>query len=181
MKIKKWFKTKCKNFKVRMVKILGGFNWKARIKNKLFLAAMVSTVILFLQNLGFNIPGTLDGLINSGLTILGLMGVLTDPTSQGLEDYNARTIKRNKIEQIENDFNENNIPDDYENWFYAHNPNGTFREAENWYFNVAKGKTIDDLEKEIENTKNVEKQYNKRKLHEMELKNQFKPNNNLLK
>lgn len=184
-KFKKWFKTKWKNFKVRMVKILGGFNWKARMKNKLFLAAMTSTAILFLQNLGFDIPGSLDGLLNAGLTILGLMGVLTDPTSQGLEDYNAKTLKDEAITKIENDFNENNIPDHYENWYYSHYPNATIKEVENWYFNKAKGTTIEQIEAEYEAAEEARKliirKKQQQKIRQMEVNNKFKPTDNLLK
>ena len=112
-KIKLWWK----NIKIRLVKIFGGFNWKARIKNKMFLAAMVSTVILLLQQLGFGIPIELDSIINSCLSILALLGILSDPTSQGFEDYNSQDLKDEKIQKIERDYNHNGIPDDQEDWF----------------------------------------------------------------
>ena len=110
-----------KNFKIRLVKIFGGFNWKARIKNKMFLAAMVSTSILLLQQLGFNIPMELDGIINSCLTILALLGILSDPTSQGFEDYNAKDLKDEKIQKIEHDYNNNGIPDIQEGLYLNQN------------------------------------------------------------
>ena len=122
IKTKAKFKLWWKNFKIRLVKIFGGFNWKARVKNKMFLAAMVSTTILLLQQLGFNIPMELDGIINSCLTILALLGILSDPTSQGFEDYNAKDLKDEKIQKIEHDYNNNGIPDIQEGlYFYENN------------------------------------------------------------
>ena len=61
--IKAKFKLWWKNFKIRLVKIFGGFNWKARVKNKMFLAAMVSTTILLLQQL-LIIPSNSIGILN---------------------------------------------------------------------------------------------------------------------
>lgn len=121
IKIKTKFKLWWKNFKIRLVKIFGGFNWKARVKNKMFLAAMVSTTILLLQQLGFNIPMELDGIINSCLTILALLGILSDPTSQGFEDYNAKDLKDEKIQKIEHDYNNNGIPDIQEGLYLNEN------------------------------------------------------------
>lgn len=121
IKTKAKFKLWWKNFKIRLVKIFGGFNWKARVKNKMFLAAMVSTTILLLQQLGFNIPMELDGIINSCLTILALLGILSDPTSQGFEDYNAKDLKDEKIQKIEHDYNNNGIPDIQEGLYLNEN------------------------------------------------------------
>ncbi len=68
-------------------------NWKVRLRNKVWLAAMASLVISFLY-------GVLDMLgivptvsqsrvleaVQSALTFLGVIGVVVDPTTAGIED-----------------------------------------------------------------------------------------------
>ncbi len=70
-------------------------NWKVRLRNKVWLAAMTSLVISFVY-------GVLDMLgivptvsqsrvleaVQSALTFLGVIGVVVDPTTAGIEDSN---------------------------------------------------------------------------------------------
>lgn len=68
-------------------------NWKVRFKNKTWLAMFVSLIIGF----GFNLLKLFDiyppitenqvlNIVNQFLTFLGLIGVLVDPTTAGIED-----------------------------------------------------------------------------------------------
>ncbi|EGQ1305880.1 TPA: phage holin [Staphylococcus pseudintermedius] len=68
-------------------------NWKVRIKQKTFWVAMLSAIFLFAQSiakvLGYDIQVYTEQLtdaLNSILGILVLMGVIQDPTTQGVSD-----------------------------------------------------------------------------------------------
>ncbi|MCS4488368.1 phage holin [Streptococcus sciuri] len=61
-------------------------NWKLRFLNKTTLLAIISTVILLLQQLGFSLPSNISEVINSILTLLVLLGVIVDPTTHGISD-----------------------------------------------------------------------------------------------
>lgn len=61
-------------------------NWKLRFKNKATLAAIVATTILLAQQLGFKLPDNISDVANTALTLLVLIGVVSDPTTSGLSD-----------------------------------------------------------------------------------------------
>ena len=68
-------------------------NWKVRLKNKLWLAAFASLFITFiygLLELLDIVPSISEGrtveIVQSVLTVLGLIGVVTDPTTAGIGD-----------------------------------------------------------------------------------------------
>ena len=68
-------------------------NWKVRFKNKVFLASFFSLLIGFtfsmLQLFEVYPPITENqvlNIVNQALTFLGLIGVVTDPTTAGLGD-----------------------------------------------------------------------------------------------
>ena len=61
-------------------------NWKLRFKNKATLAAIAATVILLAQQLGFELPDNVSEVVNTALTLLVLLGVISDPTTNGLSD-----------------------------------------------------------------------------------------------
>ena len=68
-------------------------NWKVRFKNKVWLSMFLSLIIGFIFNLLklFEVypPFTENAVINvvnQFLTFLGLIGVLVDPTTAGLDD-----------------------------------------------------------------------------------------------
>ena len=63
-------------------------NWKLRFKNKATLLAIASTVILLIQQLGFKLPDNVADVVNTFLTLLVLLGVINDPTTEGLKDSN---------------------------------------------------------------------------------------------
>jgi len=70
-------------------------NWKVRFKNKVWLATFLSLIIGFV----FNILAMFDvypkftqnqviEIVTQALTFLGLIGVIVDPTTAGIEDSN---------------------------------------------------------------------------------------------
>lgn len=61
-------------------------NWKLRFQNKATLLAIASTVILLVQQLGFKLPGNIADIVNTFLTLLVLLGVINDPTTEGISD-----------------------------------------------------------------------------------------------
>ncbi len=68
-------------------------NWKVRFKNKVWLGSFCSLVIGFLYSMLalFDVfPQVTESivlqLLNQVLTFLGLIGVIVDPTTAGLED-----------------------------------------------------------------------------------------------
>ena len=61
-------------------------NWKLRFQNKATLLAIASTVILLIQQLGFKLPDNIADVVNTFLTLLVLLGVINDPTIEGISD-----------------------------------------------------------------------------------------------
>ena len=61
-------------------------NWKLRFQNKATLLAIASTVILLAQQLGFKLPDNIADIVNTFLTLLVLLGVINDPTTEGISD-----------------------------------------------------------------------------------------------
>lgn len=70
-------------------------NWKVRFKNKVWLGSFFSLIIGFVYSMLalFDVyPAVTQNLVaqilNQILTFLGLIGVIVDPTTAGLEDSN---------------------------------------------------------------------------------------------
>lgn len=70
-------------------------NWKVRFKNKVFLGSFISLIISFTYSMLalFDVFPELSqkyllDMINQVLTFLGLIGVIVDPTTEGLYDSN---------------------------------------------------------------------------------------------
>ena len=61
-------------------------NWKLRFQNKTTLLAIASTVILLAQQLGLKLPDNIADIVNTFLTLLVLVGVINDPTTEGVGD-----------------------------------------------------------------------------------------------
>lgn len=62
-------------------------NWKARLKNKTFWTALVSSIVLLTQQLGVNIfPSNWADILNTILTITMILGIVIDPTTDGIGD-----------------------------------------------------------------------------------------------
>lgn len=68
-------------------------NWKVRFKNKVWLTSFISLIIGFIYNIlhAFDIFPTVTQssameIVGQVLTFLGMFGVITDPTTEGLYD-----------------------------------------------------------------------------------------------
>lgn len=61
-------------------------NFKLRLQNKTTLVALISAVFLMLQQFGFHIPSNIQEGINTLVTILVIIGIITDPTTKGIAD-----------------------------------------------------------------------------------------------
>ena len=70
-------------------------NWKVRFKNKTWLTMFISLIVGFVFNIlkMFDIVPTFTenlvmNIVGQVLTFLGLIGVIVDPTTQGIDDSN---------------------------------------------------------------------------------------------
>ena len=70
-------------------------NWKVRFKNKVWLTTFFSLIIGFVYNIlsCFDVfpavtQHTVTQIVGEILTFLGLVGVIVDPTTAGIEDSN---------------------------------------------------------------------------------------------
>ena len=70
-------------------------NWKVRFKNKVWLSTFISLIVGFVYNIlaCFDIfpavtQNMVMNIIGQALTFLGLIGVIVDPTTAGIQDSN---------------------------------------------------------------------------------------------
>ena len=74
-------------------------NWKLRFQNKATLLAIAGTLILLAQQLGLKLPDNIEDVVNTVLTLFVLLGVVNDPTTEGISDSpNALTYTEPKKE-----------------------------------------------------------------------------------
>lgn len=61
---------------------------KARFKNKAFIVALISAVVILLQQIGLKqyIPSNWNDILNTCLTIAMLLGVVVDTSTPGIND-----------------------------------------------------------------------------------------------
>ncbi len=81
-------------------------NWKVRIKNKAFWLALVPALLLLIEAGAALVGVTIDlgelgnrllSFVNTAFVLLSLLGVINDPTTQGLSDSSlAMTYKEPK-------------------------------------------------------------------------------------
>lgn len=84
-------------------------NWKIRFKKKSFWVAIVSAVVLFINNItqaiGIDYTGQLEQFssgINGLLAVLVTFGVINDPTTKGMKDSGiAKTYSKPRDENID--------------------------------------------------------------------------------
>lgn len=67
-------------------------DFKARIRNKTFWLSLIALCILLAQQLGFDIPYDISGILNTILSILVLCGIIVDPSTEGFTDKNNNGI-----------------------------------------------------------------------------------------
>lgn len=79
---------------------MGKINWTVRIKNKTFWLALIPAVLLLIQMVAAVFGYTLDlgdlgnrliEVVKAAFTVLSILGIVVDPTTQGVED-SARAL-----------------------------------------------------------------------------------------
>ena len=72
-----------------------GINWKVRLKNKAFWVAIIPALLLVIQTVAALFGFTLDlgdlgnkllAVVNAVFAVLVIIGVVTDPTTEGISD-----------------------------------------------------------------------------------------------
>ena len=72
-------------------------NWKVRLKNKNFWLSLIPAVLLLIQVVAapfgyrwdFGVLGQqLTAIVNAAFAVLAIVGVVTDPTTEGMSDSN---------------------------------------------------------------------------------------------
>lgn len=70
-------------------------NWKVRFRNKTFWITLIPTVIILIQTIlalfgivwdGANLSASLTTVINMIFMVLAILGVVVDPTTEGIDD-----------------------------------------------------------------------------------------------
>ena len=70
-------------------------NWGVRLKNKTWWLAVIPAILLLIQAIAAPFGYTLDfevlgvqlaGIVNALFAVLALMGIVADPTTEGIED-----------------------------------------------------------------------------------------------
>lgn len=62
-------------------------DWKARFRNKTFWVALMSAIVVLTQQLGLDIfPDNIMEIVNTVLMILVILGVVVNPTTEGITD-----------------------------------------------------------------------------------------------
>lgn len=70
-------------------------NWKVRFRNKTFWITLIPAVIILLQTIlalfgvvwdGTSLSASLTTIINMVFVILAILGVVVDPTTEGIDD-----------------------------------------------------------------------------------------------
>lgn len=66
-------------------------NLKKRFTNKTFVASFVAVIILLIQQLGLGdyLPSNLMEIVNTLLILLSMLGIIVDPTTNGVTDSQA--------------------------------------------------------------------------------------------
>ena len=74
---------------------MNAINWKVRIKNKVFWIALIPAVLILIQTgccvfgveLDFgDLQDNLIALVNSVFAVMAILGIVADPTTEGLYD-----------------------------------------------------------------------------------------------
>lgn len=84
-------------------------NWKVRIANKDFWMSMIPAVLLLIQAIGAPLGLVLDfgelgnqllAIVNSVFAVLAILGIVNDPTTNGMDDSNlAMTYEKPKKDE----------------------------------------------------------------------------------
>ena len=62
-------------------------DWKSRLRNKTFWVSLTAAIVLLAQQLGLDIfPKNIADVVNTILLIATILGVIVDPSTQGITD-----------------------------------------------------------------------------------------------
>ena len=70
-------------------------NWKVRVKNKVFWISVIPAVLLLIQAVATTFGYTLElgelgnnllAIVNAAFGVLAILGIVTDPTTEGVSD-----------------------------------------------------------------------------------------------
>jgi phi LC3 family holin len=77
-------------------------NLKARFRNKLFIISFVGAIVLLLQQLGLKqyIPENWSDVLNSVLSILVMLGIITDTSTPGISDKIASPNEQGTSDKV---------------------------------------------------------------------------------
>lgn len=71
-------------------------NWKVRLTNKLWWTQIISAILLVITSAGIELPSWINNeVILAVLSVLTLLGIITDPTTQGVLDSDLAMSKEN--------------------------------------------------------------------------------------
>lgn len=60
---------------------------KSRLQNKLFVTSLIAFIVLLIKTFTkIELPENLDVLVNMGLSLLSMLGIIIDPTTPGIKD-----------------------------------------------------------------------------------------------
>ena len=60
-------------------------NWKSRLRNKTFWVSLTAAIVLLAQQLGLDIfPKNVSDIVNTILLIATILGVIVDPSTDGI-------------------------------------------------------------------------------------------------
>ena len=69
-------------------------NWKSRLRNKTFWVSLTAAIVLLAQQLGLDIfPENISDIVNTILLIATILGVIVDPSTDGIKDGQKEQIK----------------------------------------------------------------------------------------
>lgn len=80
-------------------------NWKVRIKNKAFWLALIPAVLVFVQvcavPFGYNwdfagLQTELIAIVNAAFVLLSILGIVNDPTTEGIVSDSERALTYEK-------------------------------------------------------------------------------------
>ena len=86
-------------------------NWKVRFQNKVWLMSFISLIVGFIYNIlrAFDVIPTISqqmvmDIVGQVLTFLGMLGVIVDPTTEGLNDSKrAMSYEKPWVDEDENE------------------------------------------------------------------------------
>lgn len=78
-------------------------NYKLRLQSKTFWVALIASLVLLTQQMGIEIfPSNIMDITNTMLTIAVILGIINDPTTEGISDSGKALEYQNLAPNINN-------------------------------------------------------------------------------